>query len=157
MLSNFRFVIIEIIFFQVLANGGDAIANRAIELLKEVNTNLGPRLQTTLCDFHDTHISECVDRLRAHCDTITILCQQDNSSPITENTPLIKTQIRKESVKMCRVLKVLYEYINECDNNFTSERKLLPLYRYVNEQMLFAKKKREKKKVESLLFFVSCF
>lgn len=111
----------------MLANGGDAIANRAIELLKEVNTNLGPRLQTSLCDFHDTHISECVDRLRAHCDTITILCKQDNAN---ENTPLIKTQIRKESVKMCRVLKVLYEYINECDNNFTSERKLLPLYRY---------------------------
>lgn len=110
-----------------MANGGDAIANRAIELLKEVNTNLGPRLQTSLCDFHDTHISECVDRLRAHCDTITILCQQH------ENNPLIKTQIRKESVKMCRVLKVLYEYINECDNNFTSERKLLPLYRYVIE------------------------
>lgn len=87
---------------------------------------MGPRLQTSLCDFHDTHISECINRLRAHYDTITILSKQDNTSCQTNDA---KTEIRKESVKMCRVLKVLYEYINECDNNFTSERKLLPLYR----------------------------
>lgn len=114
----------------MLANGGDAIANRAIELLKEVNTNLGSRLQTSLSDFHDTHISECVNRLRAHYDTISILCKQDNTNCQT-NESIVKTQIRNESIKMCRVLKVLFEYINECDNNFTSERKLLPLYRYV--------------------------
>ncbi|XP_065212871.1 probable ubiquitin carboxyl-terminal hydrolase FAF-X [Planococcus citri] len=41
----------------------------------------------------------------------------------------VKNPIRKESVRMCRILRVLYEYINECDNNFASERKLLPLYR----------------------------
>lgn len=112
----------------MLANGGDAIANRAIELLKEVNTNLGSRLQTSLSDFHDNHISECINRLRAHYDTITILSKQDNSIS-QSNDSTVKNQIRNESIKMCRVLKVLFEYINECDNNFTSDRKLLPLYR----------------------------
>lgn len=97
-------------------------------MLKEVNTNLGSRVQTSLSDFHDTHISECIDRLRAHYDTISALCKQDSSSDQT-NDCLVKKQIHNESVKMCRVLKVLFEYINECDNNFTSERKLLPLYR----------------------------
>ncbi|XP_065223298.1 probable ubiquitin carboxyl-terminal hydrolase FAF-X isoform X3 [Planococcus citri] len=114
--------------WRVLTYGGDAIANRAIELLKEVNTNLGPRLQTSLCDFHDNHISECINRLRALYDTISILSKQDSSCMESNEGP-VKNPIRKESVRMCRILRVLYEYINECDNNFASERKLLPLYR----------------------------
>lgn len=31
---------------------------------------------------------------------------------------------------MCRVMKVLQEYISECDGEFNGERKLLPLHRY---------------------------
>lgn len=114
----------------MLTYGGDIIANRAIELLKEMNTNLGPRLQTSLSDFHDTHISECINRLRALYDTITILSKQDDSClESNEEQALIKRQLKYESIKMCRILRVLYEYINECDNNFTSERKMLPLFR----------------------------
>lgn len=123
--------ILILVLLQVLTYGGDAIANRAIELLKEVNTNLGPRLQTSLSDFHDTHISECINRLRALYDTISLLSKQDTSChESNEDHALVKSQIRNESVRMCRILRVLYEYINECDNNFTSERKMLPLYRY---------------------------
>lgn len=32
---------------------------------------------------------------------------------------------------MCRVMKVLQEYISECDRDFTGERKILPLHRYL--------------------------
>ena len=32
---------------------------------------------------------------------------------------------------MCRVMKVLQEYIGECDGDFALERKILPLHRYL--------------------------
>lgn len=63
----------DLFVYQVVTNSGDEIASRAIELLKEVNTNLGPRLQASCVDFHETYISECLDRLRAHYDTISVL------------------------------------------------------------------------------------
>lgn len=49
------------------------MAARAIQLLKEVTTNLGPRLQSSCVQFHQTYISECLDRLRAHYDTVNAL------------------------------------------------------------------------------------
>lgn len=119
--------------FQVVTNSGDEIANRAIELLKEVNTNLGPRLQSSLLEFHETYISECLDRLRAHYDTVSVLSHEDDG--IKEDGGLISSQVtvnklKGEAVKMCRVMKVLQEYIGECDGDFTVERKILPLHRY---------------------------
>lgn len=58
---------------QVVTNSPEEIANRGIELLKEVNTNLGPRLQSSVLAFHETYIAECMDRLKAHYDTVTVL------------------------------------------------------------------------------------
>ncbi|PSN47507.1 putative ubiquitin carboxyl-terminal hydrolase FAF-X [Blattella germanica] len=118
--------------WRVVTNSGDEIANRAIELLKEVNTNLGPRLQSSILEFHESYISECLDRLRAHYDTVTVLSNDDGGikddgsligSPVTLN------KLKGEAVKMCRVMKVLQEYIGECDGDFTVERKILPLHR----------------------------
>lgn len=103
--------------WRVVTNSGDEIANRAIELLKEVNTNLGPRLQASLVDFHETYISECLDRLRAHYDTVSMLNSHD------------EPRQRAEAIKMCRVMKVLQEYISECDGEYAGERKILPLHR----------------------------
>lgn len=64
----------------MVTNTGDEIANRAIELLKEVSTNLGPRLQTSCVAFHENYISECLDRLRAHYDTVSILHSSCNNT-----------------------------------------------------------------------------
>ncbi|CAH1960059.1 unnamed protein product [Acanthoscelides obtectus] len=115
------------------------IAARAIELLKEVSTNLGPRLQASRLDFHETFVTECYDRLRAHFDTLSVLQKSttqlataavDGTLATTLDAPgQMQHRIQAEAVKMCRVLKVLHEYISECDNNFVGERRVLPLHR----------------------------
>lgn len=113
--------------WRVVTNSADEIANRGIELLKDVNTNLGPQLQTQLVKFHESYVSECLCRLRAHYDTITILssCSGDTD----EDPVLASKRLHTEAVKLCRVMKVLQEYISECDNDFNGERKILPLQR----------------------------
>nr|CAD7574966.1 unnamed protein product [Timema californicum] len=111
--------------WRVITNSGDEIAGRAIELLKEVNTNLGPRLQASLLEFHDSFVSECLDRLRAHYDTVSVL----NQAAEKEEDLVLATRLQAEAVRMCRVMKVLQEYIGECDGDFTVERKILPLHR----------------------------
>lgn len=40
------------------------MANRAIELLKETFTNLGPRLMTIQSAIHEDFISNCMSRLK---------------------------------------------------------------------------------------------
>lgn len=116
--------------WRVVTSSGDDIANRAIELLKEVSTNLGPKLQANVVDFHETFISECCDRLRAHFDTVSVLRRTSESSDKNEQeNQMMAQRLRTEAVKMCRVMKVLQEYISECDSDFSGERKILPLHR----------------------------
>lgn len=69
----------------MVTNTSDEIANRAIELLKEVSTNLGPKLQQTSVHFHENYISECLERLSAHYNTVMVLHSQTNN---VEGTPL---------------------------------------------------------------------
>ncbi|XP_014223439.1 probable ubiquitin carboxyl-terminal hydrolase FAF-X isoform X1 [Trichogramma pretiosum] len=114
--------------WRVVTNSPEEIANRAIELLKEVNTNLGPRLQASVIEFHESYIVECMDRLKIHYDTVSILRKEKLGSSQEENAKN-KDYIKSESVKICRVMKVLQEYLNECDTAFPGERKILPLHR----------------------------
>lgn len=117
------------LFIQVVTNSPEEIANRAIELLKEVNTNLGPRLQSSVLAFHVTYIGECMDRLKAHYDTVSVLSKVYLEGR-EEREQQMSNKIKIEAMKMCRVMKVLQEYINECDTTFPGERKILPLHRY---------------------------
>lgn len=114
--------------WRVVSFSQEEIANRGIEILKEVNTNLGPHLQASLMAFHENHIAECIDRLRAHYDTLCILRKEslDEQGPSEQTVQDIKT----EAIKICRVMKVLQEYISECDMAYPGERKILPLHRY---------------------------
>lgn len=105
----------------------DEIAARAIEFLREVSTNLGPKLLQNQVEFHSQYIGECYDRLRAHYDTVTILQKSPTDKELHNNQ--IPNRIHAEAVKMCRVMKVLHEYISECDNAFVGERRILPLHR----------------------------
>ncbi|XP_015113730.1 probable ubiquitin carboxyl-terminal hydrolase FAF-X isoform X2 [Diachasma alloeum] len=114
--------------WRVVTNSPEEIANRGIELLKEVNTNLGPRLQLSVLAFHETYIAECMDRLRAHYDTVTVLSDVPADGK-EETDEQVSNKIKNEALKMCRVMKVLQEYINECDTAFPGERKILPLHR----------------------------
>lgn len=114
--------------WRVVTNSPEEIASRGIELLKEVNTNLGPRLQSSVLFFHETFISECMDRLKTHYDTVSILTgvSHDKDEKYEQEE---SNKITMEALKMCRVMKVLQEYINECDTAFPGERKILPLHR----------------------------
>jgi len=110
--------------WKVVTNCTEDIAAHAINLLKEVNTNLAPRLQANPLEFHQTFVAECLERLRAHYDTVSIL-----SKPLMNNDDVIERNI--EITKMIRVMKVLYEYLGECDASFNGDRSLLPLHRYI--------------------------
>ncbi|XP_076235119.1 ubiquitin carboxyl-terminal hydrolase-like faf [Calliopsis andreniformis] len=114
--------------WRVVTNSPEEIANRAIELLKEVNTNLGPRLQSSVLEFHVTYIGECMDRLKAHYDTVSVLSTVYLEGK-EEREEQMSDKIKIEAMKMCRVMKVLQEYINEYDTAFSGERKILPLHR----------------------------
>lgn len=113
----------------MVTNSPEEIANRAIELLKEVNTNLGPRFQSSVLEFHVTYIGECMDRLKAHYDTVSVLSTVYLEGK-EERDEQMSDKIKIEAMKMCRVMKVLQEYISECDSAFSGERKILPLHRY---------------------------
>ncbi|XP_014217217.1 probable ubiquitin carboxyl-terminal hydrolase FAF-X isoform X3 [Copidosoma floridanum] len=114
--------------WRVVTNSPEEIANRGIELMKEVNTNLGSRLQSSVMAFHETYISECIDRLKAHYDTMSIL-KKDTLENKEDKDESAVDCIKSEALKMCRVMKVLQEYLNECDMAFPGERKILPLHR----------------------------
>lgn len=73
-----------------------------------------------------------MDRLRTHFDNVTVLMKEDLlNGKDQEEAARMMSRLRDEAIRMCRVMKVLQEYISECDGDFTNERKILPLHRYV--------------------------
>lgn len=127
--------------WRVITTGGEEIANKAIDLLKEVSTALGPRLQENISDFHEMFIGECCERLRTHYTNIMILgkslgganvpvvAADDETNQADQNDSKDSKMRFIEAEKMCRILKVLQEYIKECDRSFNGDRTLLPLVR----------------------------
>ncbi|XP_059479532.1 probable ubiquitin carboxyl-terminal hydrolase FAF-X isoform X3 [Neocloeon triangulifer] len=117
--------------WKVVTSSGEEIAHRAINLLKEVNTNLGPQLQANILAFHENFISECMDRLRAHFDTVSLLRRDmDSGSDGVPGSPASRrVEVLGEANKLCRVMNVLHEYMSECDCDFMGDRKILPLRR----------------------------
>ncbi|XP_055619318.1 probable ubiquitin carboxyl-terminal hydrolase FAF isoform X2 [Toxorhynchites rutilus septentrionalis] len=109
--------------WRVITDAGEDIACKAIDLLIEVSTALGPRLQANLPEFHEKFIGECCDRMQNYYAMLTDL--------IDENTKILDDVTGRLQIaeKMCRVVKTLQEYIKECDRNYTGERLLLPLGR----------------------------
>ncbi|KAM4798316.1 ubiquitin carboxyl-terminal hydrolase 9X-like isoform X3 [Urocitellus parryii] len=105
--------------WRVVIQSNDDIANRAIDLLKEIYTNLGPRLQVNQVVIHEDFIQSCFDRLKASYDTLCVLDGDKDSINCT----------RQEAIRMVRVLTVLREYINECDSDYHGERMILPMSR----------------------------
>ncbi|XP_074657837.1 ubiquitin carboxyl-terminal hydrolase 9X-like [Tubulanus polymorphus] len=97
----------------------DDVADKAIMLLKDIYTNLGPRLQSSQVDIHIDFIQSCVDRLKASYDTISVL-EKDKDS---------LNRVHQETCRMIRVMTVLREYMAECDDTYGEERAILPLGR----------------------------
>ncbi|XP_045433075.1 probable ubiquitin carboxyl-terminal hydrolase FAF-X isoform X6 [Pipistrellus kuhlii] len=105
--------------WRVVIQSNDDIANTAIAFLKEIYTNLGPRLKVNKVVIHEDFIQSCFDRLKASHDT---LCVLDGDK---DNVNCAK----QEAIRMVRVLTVLKEYINECDSDYHEERTILPMSR----------------------------
>uniref|UniRef100_A0A673U6K4 ubiquitinyl hydrolase 1 n=1 Tax=Suricata suricatta TaxID=37032 RepID=A0A673U6K4_SURSU len=105
--------------WRVVIQSNDDIASRAIDLLKEIYTNLGPRLQVNQVVIHEDFIQSCFDRLKASYDTLCVLDGDKDSINCA----------RQEAIRMVRVLTVLREYINECDSDYHEERTILPMSR----------------------------
>ncbi|XP_039724617.1 probable ubiquitin carboxyl-terminal hydrolase FAF-X isoform X5 [Pteropus medius] len=105
--------------WKVVIQSNDDIANRAIDLLKEIYTNLGPRLQVNQVVIHEDFIQSCFDRLKVSYDTLCVLDGDKDSVNCA----------RQEAIRMVRVLTVLREYINECDSDYHEERTILPMSR----------------------------
>lgn len=117
--------------WRVITIAAEEIALKAIDLLKEVSTALGPRLQANVSEFHQHFISECFDRLRSHYDNIMVITKviEDPSRVADpENKEIMKRRLQ-ESDKICRIVRVLEEYVKECDRAFNSDRFVLPLGR----------------------------
>ncbi|XP_074179594.1 ubiquitin carboxyl-terminal hydrolase 9X-like isoform X3 [Rhinolophus sinicus] len=105
--------------WKVVIQSNDDIANRAIDLLKEIYTNLGPRLQVNQLVIHEDFIQSCFDRLKVSYDVLCVLdCDKDSANCA-----------KHEAIRMVRVLTVLREYINECDSDYHEERTILPMSR----------------------------
>ncbi|KAH8382269.1 hypothetical protein KR009_002590 [Drosophila setifemur] len=123
--------------WRVITTGGEEIAGKAIDLLKEVSTALGPRLQENIAEFHEMFIGECCSRLRTHYGNIVILgktqLQEELEAPDQSDNANDESKDAKmryiEAEKMCRILKVLQEYVKECDRSFSGDRVHLPLSR----------------------------
>lgn len=105
--------------WRVVMQGSDDIASRAIDLLKEIYTNLGPKLQVNQVEIHEDFIQSCFERLKASYDTLCVLDGDQDSISCA----------RQEAVRMVRVLTVLKEYITECDSDYQEERSILPMAR----------------------------
>lgn len=135
-----------------MIQGSDDIASRAIDLLKEIYTNLGPKLQANQVivqwrcislavinvglllsmsrdclqvEIHEDFIQSCFDRLKASYDTLCVLDGDKDSINCA----------RQEAIRMVRVLTVLREYITECDSDYHEERTILPMSRYTHSNL----------------------
>lgn len=98
----------------------DDVSNKAIDLLKDIFTTLGPRLLQNQVEIHEDFIQSCIDRLKAIYDTVSVLEKDKDST----------NRVMQETTRMVRVLTVLKEYVAECDEAYNEERSILPLCRY---------------------------
>ena len=122
------------------------IANRAIELIKETFTNLGPKLRsnqvifrhTTRSSFvlillvtdvlyyffkveiHNKFIQICTNRIQESAKVLL------NSNDEDEKVNVNKLSHAGEAIKVVRCLTVLREYVSECDDDHLEERAILP-------------------------------
>ncbi|VVC97156.1 unnamed protein product [Leptidea sinapis] len=93
--------------WRVITECDDDISARGIELLRETCTCVGTALHQ-----HESFLKQCCARTQGlHAD-------MDSLDDATECC-----------TKMCRVIRAIQEYINECDRKFSVDRQILPIYR----------------------------
>lgn len=101
-----RLIGIEFLW-QLVVEGSDIIASRAINLIKETYTSISGSRRSETRSMHLAFIKDCFSRLNA------VYCE-DNE---------------QRSTKLVRILRVLHEYLGECDRMYKHERQYLPSFR----------------------------
>eukprot|EP00794_Sanderia_malayensis_P010838 gene10838-11990_t len=99
--------------WQIILNANHEIASCAIEILKEIYTNLGSDLRTKPFDIHDKFIKNCMNRLNPSYEALN-------------KEPANKAVVKEEARKTVLCLTTLKEYVSECDNCYPDERAYLP-------------------------------
>ncbi|MPC53930.1 putative ubiquitin carboxyl-terminal hydrolase FAF-X [Portunus trituberculatus] len=69
-----------------------------------------------------------VDKETGHRELRSDPAMYDTVSVLDRDKDSIN-RVRQDTTRMCRVLKVLYEYVSECDGDFGDDRSILPLGR----------------------------
>ncbi|CAF1148229.1 unnamed protein product [Rotaria sordida] len=101
--------------WKLILNSTDNVANRGIQLIKEIYTNISPSLKNDIKRIHQTFLQECFKRLHQVYDIIKAKTNQ------TAHQHKLNTLIR--------ILIVLREYLAECDYSYHKDRSILPMSR----------------------------
>jgi len=110
---------------RIVLNGIDEVSDLAIELLKAIYSNLSNCLQINKMSIIEEFILSCMDRLKSFYEVIQVLEAEDVNNESEQQSK----EKQQELVKMTRILKLLYEYLNQCDLNYGDERIYLPMLR----------------------------
>jgi ubiquitin carboxyl-terminal hydrolase 9/24 len=105
--------------WKLILNGSDEVADRGIQLMREIYTNISPQLKTDVKRIHESFISDCFERLRPVYDSVKLMYSQKD----------FKQEYQHKLNSLIRILIVLREYLSECDNSYHKERSILPMSR----------------------------
>jgi ubiquitin carboxyl-terminal hydrolase 9/24 len=105
--------------WKLIVNSSDDVADRGIQLMREIYTNISPQLKADVKRIHDSFISECFERLRPAYDSVKLMNTRDDSH----------AAYQYKSNALIRILIVLREYLAECDHSYHKERTYLPMSR----------------------------
>lgn len=105
--------------WKLILNGSDEVADRGIQLMREIYTNISPQLKNDVKRVHESFISDCFDRLRPVYDSVKLMQTHKDAQQAFQH----------KLNSLIRILIVLREYLAECDNSYHKERSTLPTSR----------------------------
>ena len=105
--------------WKLIVNSSDEVADRGIQLMREIYTNISPQLKTDVKRIHESFISECFERLRPVFDSVKFMSTQHDAT----------TVYQYKLNALIRIMIVLREYLAECDHSYHKERTFLPMSR----------------------------
>ena len=105
--------------WKLIVNSSDEVADRGIQLIREIYTNISPQLKTDVKRIHESFLTECFERLRPIYDSLTMMNTNDDSPSVYQY----------KLNALIRILIVLREYLAECDHSYHKERTYLPMSR----------------------------
>ncbi len=101
--------------WKLILSDSDEVADRGVQLIREIYTNISPQLKSDIKRIHQTFIQECFQRFKLVYDQI-------------KSKPNPATYQQRLNV-LIRILVVLREYLAECDYSYHKERGILPMSR----------------------------